>query len=95
MSNLNNQIVSAIKTLIRRNQGEFHGYWPEIADMVACEIGGDPSDYIVKKFEEHMRDMGFKYYFEDHPDICFVRGVAGDLNFVDKKLCDEVNARGY
>lgn len=86
MSTLDKQITSAIKTLIRRHGGEFHGYWPDIADKIACEIGGDPSDFIVKQYENHLRNLGLKYFFEDHPDIVFMRGVAGDLNFIDRKL---------
>lgn len=95
MANLNQQIVSAIKILIHRNGGEFHGGWLDIADKIACEVGGQPDDYIVQQFENHLRCLGLKYFFEDHPDIVFMRGVAGDLNFIDRKLCDEVNARGY
>lgn len=86
MSTLDKQIVSAIKTLIRRNQGEFHGYWPDIADKIACEVGGEPSDFIVQKYEDHLRELGLKWFFESHPDIFFVRGVTGDLNFIDRKL---------
>lgn len=87
MSNLNHQIVTAIKTLIRRNEGEIHGFWPDIADKIACEISGEPDEYIVKKFEEHLRGMGLKYFFEDHPDIDFMRdSITGELNFVDRKL---------
>ena len=87
MTPLNKQIVSAIKTLIRRNEGEIHGFWPDLADQIACEIGGDPDDYIVGKYEEHLRSMGLKYLFENHPDIDFMRdGVTGELNFVDRKL---------
>lgn len=86
MTPLDKQIVSAIKTLIRRNGGEFHGFWPEIADAIACEINGVPSDFIVKQYDDHMRNMGLKYFLEDHPDICFIRGMNGDLNFIDRKL---------
>ncbi|OPK06785.1 hypothetical protein [Pseudomonas sp. VI4.1] len=87
MADLNHQIVSALKTLIRQNGGEIHGYWPDIADRIACEIGGDPDDFIVKKFEEHLRAMGLKYFFEDHKDIDFMRDwITGELNFVDRKL---------
>lgn len=87
MNTLDKQIVSAIKTLIRRNQGEFHGFWPDIADKIACEIGGDPSAFIVQKYEAHLRELGLKYFFEDHPDIVFMRGVMGELNFIDRSLC--------
>ena len=90
MADLNKQIISAIKVLIRRNGGEIHGFWPEIADTIACQVGGNPDDYIVQKFEEHLRNIGLKYFFEDHPDIFFMRGVAGDLNFIDRKLVYDV-----
>jgi hypothetical protein len=86
MADLNQQIVSAIKTLIRRNGGEFHGHWPDIADQIACAVGGNPDDFIVQKFEDHLRNLGLKYFLEDNPDIYFMRGMAGDLNFIDRKL---------
>lgn len=95
MANLNQQITAAVKALIRHNGGEFHGYWPDISDRIACEVGGNPDDFIVKKFEDHLRNLGLKYFFEDHPDIIFYRDPLGEMNFVDRKLCDEVNARGY
>jgi hypothetical protein len=91
MANINQQITSAIKNLIRRHGGEFHGFWPDIADKIACEVGGCPDDFIVQKFEDHLRNLGLKYFFEDHPDVCFFRGVTGDLNFVDRKLVYEVD----
>jgi hypothetical protein len=85
MTPLDRQITSAIKVLIRRNQGEIHGFWPDIADRIACEIGGEPSDFIVKKYEEHLRVMGLKYLFENHPDIYFMRSsVTGELDFIDR-----------
>lgn len=86
MTPLDKQIVSAIKTLIRRNEGEIHGFWPEIADAIACELNGVPSAYIVKQYNDHLRNMGLKYFFEDNPDIYFMRGMNGDLNFIDRKL---------
>ena len=86
MANLNKQILSAIKTLIRRNNGEIHGMWPQIADMIACEVGGNPDDYIVQKFEEHLRNLGLKYFLEDNPDIYYMRGMDGELNFIDRSL---------
>lgn len=92
MTPLDKQIVSAIKTLIRRNQGEFHGDWPEIADMIAVEINGVPSDFIVKQYDDHMRNMGLKYFLEDHPDIYFMRGMNGDLNFIDRSLVYDVTS---
>jgi hypothetical protein len=87
MADLNQQIVSAIKTLIRRNGGEIHGYWPDIADKIACQIGGNPDEFIIKKFEDHLRELGLKYFLEDNPDIEFSRGVNGELNFIDRSLC--------
>ncbi|HBM65946.1 MAG TPA: hypothetical protein DD418_20915 [Pseudomonas sp.] len=85
-SNIDSMVVTAIKNLIRRNNGEFHGYWPEIAERIASEINGIPSDFYVSKYDGHLREMGLKYFFEDHPDIVFFRGWNGDLNFVDRKL---------
>jgi hypothetical protein len=90
MSNLDKQIVSAIKILIRRNGGEIHGFWSDIADKIACQVGGNPDDYIVQKYEEYLRNLGLKYFFEDHPDICFMRGMQGELNFIDRKLVYDV-----
>ncbi|VVO88017.1 hypothetical protein PS903_02131 [Pseudomonas fluorescens] len=87
MSNLDKQITSAIKVLIRRNGGEIHGFWPDIADKIACEINGEPDGFIVKKYEEHLRSMGLKYLLENHPDIDYMRDrITGELNFVDRKL---------
>jgi hypothetical protein len=86
MANLNQQIISALKNLIRKNGGEIHGHWPQIADKLACEIGGNPDDYIVQKFEQHLRELGLKYFLEDHPDIYYMRGMTGELNFIDRKL---------
>lgn len=84
MTSLDQQITSAIKNLIRRNSGEIHGGWPEIADKIAVEINGIPDDYLVKKYEEHLRTLGLKYFFEDHPDIFFIRSADGELNFIDR-----------
>ncbi|WP_420170643.1 hypothetical protein ACN99C_11655 [Pseudomonas alloputida] len=85
--NIDKMVVTAIKNLIRRNDGEFHGFWPEIAELIAGEISGIPADdFYVSKYDEHLREMGLKYFFEDHPDIVFFRGAFGDLNFVDRKL---------
>lgn len=86
MADLNKQIISAIKTLIRRNGGEIHGHWADISDQIACAVGGDPDDFIVQKFEEHLRNLGLKYFLEDHPDIHFMRSMDGELNFIDSKL---------
>lgn len=87
MNNIDNMVVTAIKNLIRRNDGEIHGYWPEIAERIAGEISGMPADdFYVEKYDEHLRMMGLKYFFEDHPGVHFFRGWNGDLNFVDRKL---------
>lgn len=86
MPPLDRQIVFAIKNLIRKNDGEIHGYWPEIADKLACEIGGMPDEYIVKKYEDHLRELGLRYFFEDHPDIVFMHSMTGELNFIARKL---------
>lgn len=86
MSNLNQRIVSAIKSLIRRNGGEVHGAWPDIANQIACEIGGMPDEFIVQQYEEHLRNLGLKYFFENHPDIVYMRGMSGELNFIDRSL---------
>jgi hypothetical protein len=86
MNQLDRQITFAIKNLIRKNQGEIHGFWPEIADKLACEIGGCPDDYIIRKYDEHLRELGLKYFFEDHPDIYYCRGMTGELNFIDRSI---------
>lgn len=96
MSPLDKRITSAIKNLIRKNDGEIHGFWPEIADKLACEIGGMPDDYIVQKYEEQLRTLGLKYFFEDNPDIYFMRSTDGELNFIDRKqiyTTDEITVR--
>lgn len=85
ITHLDKQITSAIKNLIRRNGGEIHGFWPEIANKLACEINGVPDDYIIEKYKEHLRNLGLKYFFEDHPDIYFMRSMDGELNFIDRK----------
>lgn len=96
MTHLDKQITSAIKNLIRRKGGEIHGFWPEIANKLACEINGVPDDYIVQKYEERLRTLGLKYFFEDHPDIYFMRSTDGELNFIDRKqiyTTDEITVR--
>jgi hypothetical protein len=87
MNPLDKQITCAIKNLIRKNQGEIHGHWADIADRLACEIGGMPDDFIVQKYEEHLRNLGLKYFFEDHPDVYFMRSMNGELNFIDRSQC--------
>lgn len=85
-TNIDTMVVAAIKNLIRRNNGEVHGYWPEIAERIAGEINGVPSDFLSFQYDSHLRSMGLKYFFKDHPDVCFFRGTCGDLNFVDPNL---------
>lgn len=85
MTPLDQQITSAIKSLIRRNGGEIHGFWPEIADKIAVEINGMPDNYIVKQYDNHLRTLGLKYFFDDNPDIYFMRSADGELNFIDRK----------
>lgn len=84
MTPLDKRITSAVKNLIRKNDGEIHGFWPEIADKIACEVGGMPDNFIVMKYEDHLRSLGLKYFFEDHPDIYFLRSTDGELNFIDR-----------
>ncbi|MNJ77494.1 hypothetical protein D3C77_750040 [compost metagenome] len=33
-----------------------------------------------------MRNLGLKYFFEDHADIYFMRSLNGELNFIDRQL---------
>lgn len=87
MNQIDKMVVTAIKNLIWRNDGEFHGYWPEIAELIAGEINGNSaSDFLVARYDEHLRKMGLKYFFEDHPDVCYFRSPFGELNFVDPSL---------
>lgn len=78
-------IMSAIQTLVRQNQGEIHGDWNSISDRLMCEMGGDPSDEIIKLFEEYLRNLGLEKLTENSP-IAFFKGVSGEINFVDRKL---------
>lgn len=80
-------ILSAITTLVRRNEGEIHGDWDSITDQLLCEMGGpmDRENFILQEFEQYLRNLGLEQLTANSP-VEFIKGMGGELNFIDRSL---------
>lgn len=88
-SNFNRMITNSIVLAVRLSEtGEVHGSWPVIADKILCELNGyDDHGDIVDRMQEHLLAVGLDYLTEGSP-VVFFKSRNGDLNLVDRSLCD-------
>lgn len=85
----NRLLSNALRRIVQRNGGEFHGSFWQVAEALQLEVGGIVMEEQVIDMKLHVLDVGGDALV-DGTDLVFFRdSLSGDLNFVEKELMRE------
>lgn len=85
MNGFNRILQNALRRVVQRNDGEFHGSWWGVANALQLEIGGVVMEEQVDDMKTHLFAVGMDHLV-DGSQLAYFRSINGDHNFVERGL---------
>lgn len=85
----NRMLSNALRRIVQRNNGEFHGSYWQVAEALQLEVGGIVMEEQVSDMKTHLMNTGGEALVAG-TDLVFFRNYENsELNFVDRELIHE------
>lgn len=83
----NGMLSNALRRIVRRNGGEFHGSFWQVAEALQLEVGGIVCEEDVEPMKSHILNIGCEALVEGTDLVFFkMNDPRAPLNFVEKEL---------